>query len=159
MTSAASAFEALGQAVDRRVLICESSQAGIDLHAGNFRVRNTGQQTKRSGACPTTSFKHMIPRLRRACGGKEYGVQTGSEPSPGLAQVHAAIQKSVTRKAEMTGHAEAGILKWRANAGLGWVDQVIAKTGCREEGYAFVPILEQRQGRAGGKRQSILQPS
>jgi hypothetical protein len=103
------------------------SQTGIDLHAGNFRVRNTGQETKRSGACPASGFKHMIPRLRRARGGKEYSVQAGSEPRPGLAQVHAPIQKSVTRKVEMTGHAEAGILKWRSCAGLGYVDQVIAE--------------------------------
>jgi hypothetical protein len=105
------AFEALGFAVGRRVLTCESGQAGIDLDAGNFRVRNTGQETKGGSACPASGFKHMIPRLRRACGGKEYSVQAGSEPRTGLAHMDAAIQKSVTRKVEMTGHAQAGILK------------------------------------------------
>ena len=135
------AFEAFGLAVRRRVVTRENGEAGIDLHPGDFRVRYARQKTKGSGACPAPGFKHMIPRLRGARGGKKDSVQSRPEPLLRLAQAHAAAQKSITGKVEMTGQAVAGILKWRrAMAGV-QVDQMIAETGRRKDGYAFVPIL------------------
>ncbi len=83
----------------------------------------------------------MVTGFGRARCGEKNRVQSGPEPLLGLAQAHAALQKSVTRKVEMTGHGLAGILEWPSAMLKLRIDQMIAETGGGEDRDAFIPVL------------------
>ena len=103
-------FEASGHAIRLRVLASERRQGGIDLDAGDFRSGTRARRQREAAPAPQPASSTWSP----ACAAQEAARKTASNPERNPSRgwrTDAAIQKSIARKVEMTGHAKAEILR------------------------------------------------